>query len=55
VVIEELKQIVRVEADCKIMIEKSYISISEKLQSISKEAVGWDKYLNKNSQQRELL
>ena len=53
--IEILKHLIRIEFELNIIKEKSYLSIQEKLQEISKEAVGWEKYANKNSPQGELL
>ena len=53
--IETLKHLVRTEFEVNIIKEMHYLSIQEKLQEISKEAVGWERYTNKSSQQRELL
>lgn len=53
--IETLKHLVRAESELKIIQEKQYLFLEEKLQEISKEAVGWERYANKSSLQRELL
>lgn len=45
VTVEVLKQLIRAEHELKIIDEKSYIGIQEKLQTISKEINGWIKYL----------
>lgn len=47
--IEALKHLIRVESELKVVKEKEYLSIQEKLQEISKESVGWERYINKNS------
>lgn len=47
--IETLKHLVRAEFELAIIKEAGYLSLEEKLQEISKEAVGWEKYVNKNS------
>lgn len=43
--VEVLKQLVRAEYELKIIDEKNYIAIEEKLQTISKEINGWIKYV----------
>lgn len=53
--IEMLKHLVRTECDLKIIQEKSYLFLQEKLREISKEAAGWEKYAHKSPWQRELL
>ncbi|MEK7147837.1 MAG: four helix bundle protein [Patescibacteria group bacterium] len=53
--IETLKRLIRAELELKIIKENSYLLVQEKLQEISKEAVGWEKYAHKSSPQRELL
>ena len=52
---ETLKHLIRAESELKIIQEKVYLFIEEKLQEISKEAVGWEKYVSKSSPPRELL
>jgi hypothetical protein len=52
---ETLKNLIRVESELKIIQEKQYLSLEEKLQEISKEASGWEKYVTNNSHQGELL
>ncbi|MDO8569651.1 MAG: four helix bundle protein [bacterium] len=52
---ETLKYLIRVESELKIIQEKQYLSLEEKLQEISKESAGWEKYLSKSSPQGELL
>ncbi|MEK7461636.1 MAG: four helix bundle protein [Patescibacteria group bacterium] len=52
---ETLKYLIRVESELKIIQEKPYLLLEEKLQEISKEVTGWEKYLNKNSPLGELL
>ena len=52
---ETLKYLIRVEWELKIIQEKPYLLLEEKLQEISKEVTGWEKYLNKNSPLGELL
>ena len=47
--IETLKHLVRTELEINIIKETQYLNLQEKLQEISKEAVGWEKYANKNS------
>lgn len=42
--IETLKQLVRIEYELKIITEKIYLKIEEKLQEISKMVNGWLKY-----------
>ena len=46
---EILKRLIRAEFELKIIKENQYLSLQEKLQEISKEAVGWEGYANKNS------
>jgi hypothetical protein len=53
--IEILKHLIRAESELKIIQENKYLSLEEKLQEISKEVVGWEKYANKSSPQGELL
>ena len=45
--IETLKHLARAESELKIIKENQYLFLQEKLQEISKEAVGWEKYANK--------
>jgi len=52
--IETLKHLVRTELEINIIKEEQYLNIQEKLQEISKEALGWERYANKNSPQGEL-
>lgn len=52
---EMLKHLVRAEFELGIIKEKQYLLLQEKLQEISKEAVGWERYAHKNPQQREFL
>lgn len=52
---EILKYLIRVESELKIIQEKQYLLLEEKLQEISKEATGWEKYATKNSPQGEPL
>ncbi|MEK7176108.1 MAG: four helix bundle protein [Patescibacteria group bacterium] len=52
---EALKHLIRAEFELNIIKEKQYLFLQEKLQEISKEAVGWEKYVHKSSPQRELL
>jgi len=51
---ETLKHLVRTELEINIIKETQYLNLQEKLQEISKEAVGWERYANKNSPQGEL-
>ena len=53
--IEILKNLVRTEFELKTIQEKQYLRIEEALQEISKEALGWEKYANKNSPPGESL
>ena len=55
--IETLKHLIRTEVELKIIKENQYLLLQEKLQEISKEAVGWEKYSlkHKSSPQREFL
>lgn len=55
--IESLKYLIRTEFELKIIKENQYLSLQEKLQGISKEAAGWERYSDKHksSPQRELL
>lgn len=46
---EILKYLIRVESELKIIQEKPYLLLEEKLQEISKEATGWEKYITNNS------
>jgi len=52
--IETLKHMVRTELEINIIKEAQYLNIQERLQEISKEAVGWERCANKNSPQGEL-
>ena len=52
---ETLKYLIRTEFELKIIKEMQYLTLQEKLQEISKEAVGWERYTNKSSPQGELL
>ena len=47
--IETIKYLIRIESELNIIQEKHYLSLEEKLQEISKEATGWEKYTNKSS------
>lgn len=53
--VETLKHLIRAEFELKIIQDKQYLSLEEKLQEISKEAVGWERYINKSSPQEEFL
>src|SRR3989344_6035185 len=53
--VETLKHLIRAEFEPKIIQDKQYLSLEEKLQEISKEAVGWERYINKSSPQEEFL
>ena len=44
---ETLKYLIRAESELKIIKENQYLSLQEKLQEISKEATGWEIYVNK--------
>ncbi len=44
---ETLKYLIRAESELKIIKENQYLSLQEKLQEISKEATGWERYVNK--------
>ncbi|MFH1473231.1 MAG: four helix bundle protein [bacterium] len=47
--VETLKYLIRTEFELNIIKREQYLSLEEKLQEISKEAVGWERYANKNS------
>ena len=49
VYVETLKYLIRTEFELNVIKRKQYLSLEEKLQEISKEAVGWERYANKNS------
>ncbi|MBI2086809.1 MAG: four helix bundle protein [Candidatus Zambryskibacteria bacterium] len=53
--VETLKYLIRVEFELKIIRESYYLLFEEKLQEISKEALGWENYAKKNSPQGELF
>jgi len=52
---ETLKYLVRVSSENKIIKENQYILLEEQLAEISKEALGWERYVSKSSPQGELL
>ena len=47
--VEILKHLIRAELELNLIKEREYLFLEEKLQEISKEAVGWEKYINKSS------
>ena len=55
IVAETLKHLIRAEHELKIIRQRQYILLEEKLQEISKESLGWERYVSKSSPQGELL